>query len=319
MPYIFQNISGLDKLQEINVIQGKRLKDAQITLKCLEGIDQKIRTLLELYRKAAYDDVWQRWILPDIYRYFKMIIYVFDRRILQTGVGTYSTDQDYFPIYAFECGHCEFNIGATVDNEYSVDYAAHKDEESQLVINVKNVKTYFSNKLLNKIDTLVNKVNWISDFDSVKERGSYQVTDSNNNENFRSRWMRRMFMTPSEYKAYYNNVTHKYGGKEDFNKLYGTNEVYGPVMPKNTWHYAVVTDPTYMIDSWDGLKTYFKEITSTRTSLVRDSRTDDKEIMANDLIKPNMTSYEYTPSMLMYGNYYQPALELFRYHIMRML
>jgi len=92
MPYIFTGIQGLEKLQEFNSTQGKRLKDAKITLNCIEGIDLKIRTLLRLYRKAAYDDVWQRWILPDIYRYFKMIIYVFDRRILHTARGTYSID-----------------------------------------------------------------------------------------------------------------------------------------------------------------------------------------------------------------------------------
>ena len=109
-----------------------------------------------------------------------MIVYVFDRRILQTGVGTYSTDQDYFPIYAFECGPCEFNIQPTIDNEYNVDYASHKNAESQIVINVRNVKTYFSNRLLNKIDGLVHKVNWISDFDSVAERNSYKSTDSDN-------------------------------------------------------------------------------------------------------------------------------------------
>ena len=77
-----------------------------------------------------------------------------------------------------------------------------------------------------------------------------------------------MFMTPSEYKAYYNNVTHKFGGQEDFDKLYGTNEIYGPEMPKNTWHNAVVTDPVYTIDSWDGLKKYFKKLLLTRTTLI---------------------------------------------------
>ena len=77
-PYLFQKITGIDKLQEFNSTNGRRLKDAKITLDCLEGIDLKIKTLLELYRKAAYDDVWQRWVLPDIYRYFKMIIYVFN-------------------------------------------------------------------------------------------------------------------------------------------------------------------------------------------------------------------------------------------------
>ena len=47
------------------------------------------------------------------------------------------------------------------------------------------------------------KTNWISDFDSVKERNSFTAVDQNNFENFRARWLKRMFMMPSDYKAYY--------------------------------------------------------------------------------------------------------------------
>lgn len=100
-----------------------------------------------MYRKAAYDDVWQRWILPDIYRYFKMIIYVFDRRILQTGykldkstgnkTALYSVEQNDFPIYALECGPCEIDIESIWDNEYATAYDEHKDAETKITISVK--------------------------------------------------------------------------------------------------------------------------------------------------------------------------------------
>ena len=79
--------------------------------------------------------------------------------------------------------------------------------------NVSTSPTITSNKLFNKVESNNYVVNWISDFDSVQERGSYTSTDSSNETNFRQRWMRRMFMTPSEYKAYYNNVNHKFGSK----------------------------------------------------------------------------------------------------------
>jgi hypothetical protein len=52
-------------------------------VECWEGLDLKIRTLMEFYRKAAWDDVYQRWILPENMRQFKMIIYVFERRTFQ--------------------------------------------------------------------------------------------------------------------------------------------------------------------------------------------------------------------------------------------
>ena len=313
MPYLFQKISGLEKLQDFDATKGIRLKDAKITLECIEGIDLKIRTLLQLYRKAAYDDVWQRWVLPDIYRYFKMIIYVFDRRILQTGVGTYSLEQNDFPIYALECGPCEIDIESTFENEFSSAYSEQKNSSTKIVISVKNVKTYFANGLLNKIDeqceyyqekknTSLGNVDWISDFDSVTERGSYTSTDMTKLGNFRMRWMKRMFMMPSEYKAYYDNVTHKVGDNSDYNKLYGSNSVYGPTLPTDsTWHYAVVTDNIYNIKSWKGLTKYLKKLLKSRTTLVRDSRFADRSVFMNDLQRPWEYSYIYEPVFMEQG------------------
>ncbi len=86
-PYIFQNIQGLDTLSSFNNQSGMRLKDATISIECIEGLALKMKTLMELYRKAAWDDVWQRWILPENMREFKMIIYVYERRIFHTGMN----------------------------------------------------------------------------------------------------------------------------------------------------------------------------------------------------------------------------------------
>ena len=93
MPYLFKSINGLDKLTDFDAARGQRLKDVTLRLTCInEGIDRKIKTLLELYRKAAWDDVYQRYALPDIMRYFKMIVYVFEARSVQMGNGEFSPD-----------------------------------------------------------------------------------------------------------------------------------------------------------------------------------------------------------------------------------
>ena len=328
MPYIFQKISGIEKLQELNLGKGKRLKDAKITLDCIEGIDLKIRTLLQLYRKAAYDDVWQRWTLPDIYRYFKMIIYIFDRRILHTGVGTYSIDQDNFPIYAFECGPCEIDIESTFENEFSAVYSDHKDSETKISITVHNVKTYYSNKLFNKVESNNYVVNWISDFDSVQERGSYTSTDSSNETNFRQRWMRRMFMTPSEYKAYYNNVNHKFGSKatdvdrnnkSDEQILY-THDGGGVIWPDNSWHKAIVQNESiYDIRSWSGLVKYLKKSAHSHTTMIRDSRFADRTYMVNDLVRPYEYSYIYEPRFMYMGPDVRRAQRMMRMRIEQMI
>jgi hypothetical protein len=133
-------------------------------VECWEGLDLKIRTLMEFYRKAAWDDVYQRWILPENMREFKMIIYVFERRTFQDTVAfpdgndketyknafqVYSNLNADIPVKAYECCPCEFAIGESVSwqNDYSGS-TENNEETSKIVINVKNVKTYYKNRLV---------------------------------------------------------------------------------------------------------------------------------------------------------------------------
>ena len=161
-PFIFKKISGVNALDAFNPTDGQRLKiPAKITLECYEGLDLKIRTLFEFYRKAAWDDVYQRWILPENMREFKMIIYVFERRIFQDmkrfsddvkvkgAFATYSSLNADIPVKAYECCPCEFSIQDSIswNNDYS-SASDNAEETSKLVINVKNVKTYYKNGLL---------------------------------------------------------------------------------------------------------------------------------------------------------------------------
>lgn len=80
--YYIKSIEGLDKILEVSAKRGSRIKkDTAITFKCFEGLDQRITTLKTLYKKIAWDDEYQRWILPDIMRYFRMNIYISEFRI----------------------------------------------------------------------------------------------------------------------------------------------------------------------------------------------------------------------------------------------
>lgn len=160
-PYIFKKISGIQELEKMDPKAGQRLKQpAKITLECYEGLHLKIRTLLELYRKAAWDDVYQRWILPENMREFKMIIYIFERRTFQDSVQQIAKDNNVFvlknseingniPVKAFECCPCEIDISdsASWGGDYGNDFS-NNEESSKMVIKVKNVKTYFRNGLL---------------------------------------------------------------------------------------------------------------------------------------------------------------------------
>ena len=83
-PFYFTSISGLQNLTNVDPKRGMRLKDAVITIDCLEALDQRITYLLNLYRKIVWDDVYQRWVVPDMMRYFGMKIYVSEVRLFHT-------------------------------------------------------------------------------------------------------------------------------------------------------------------------------------------------------------------------------------------
>lgn len=84
--YYFQSIDGLGDLMKVNSKDGIRIKDDEgiIKIKCLEGLDMKITQLMQLYRKIVWDDVYQRWVLPDMMRFFSMKIYISEIRLFHS-------------------------------------------------------------------------------------------------------------------------------------------------------------------------------------------------------------------------------------------
>jgi hypothetical protein len=80
-PYYFQQIDGVSELLKIDTTKGQRItNDKKITITCLEGLDLRMSYLMNLYRKIAWDDVYQRWVLPDMMRYFTLNIYLAEFR-----------------------------------------------------------------------------------------------------------------------------------------------------------------------------------------------------------------------------------------------
>lgn len=81
-PYYFKSIEGINTLLKVDSGAGQRITNENniITLKCYEGLDQRITQLLNTYKKIVWDDVYQRWVVPDMMRYFKMKIYISEIR-----------------------------------------------------------------------------------------------------------------------------------------------------------------------------------------------------------------------------------------------
>jgi hypothetical protein len=90
-PWYFQTISGLDKMWAN--ISDKGLKtgmigsDIVLTIGCLEAIDLRIMQLAEYYQKAAFDNKFMRYQLPDNLRHFNMKIYIGEVRDIYSNLN----------------------------------------------------------------------------------------------------------------------------------------------------------------------------------------------------------------------------------------
>jgi len=94
-PYYFQSIDGVSELLKIDAAKGQRItSDKKLVVTCLEGLDLRMSYLLNLYRKIAWDDVYQRWILPDLMRFFSLKIYLAEFRTfhIPSNINGYGID-----------------------------------------------------------------------------------------------------------------------------------------------------------------------------------------------------------------------------------
>ena len=80
-PWYFQSISGVDKLLTIEPSKGWQPgADAEIDIQMLESIDLRVSLLVDLYRKAAWDEHYRRWMLPENMKWFKVKIVISEFR-----------------------------------------------------------------------------------------------------------------------------------------------------------------------------------------------------------------------------------------------
>lgn len=146
-PWYFQEISGLDSALERKIFSDGEVKledkPRQITIKCLQdAYDNRIGTLLDLYRAACFSYQNKKEIIPANLRKFNMGILVFNAPI--RGKGGKSGDKNnyimipdsdinfYVPsAKLIELRNCEFDYNSTksawgtlntTDNPFSPEY-----------------------------------------------------------------------------------------------------------------------------------------------------------------------------------------------------
>lgn len=138
-PWYFQSVEGVGELLKIDPTKGMRVtSDKRINVTVLEAIDLRMSYLMNLYRKIVWDDTYQRWVLPDMMRYFSMNIYIAEYRTFHTpnpytGYG-YALNpaantaasptelhldilDNILPTWVIRCEMCEFDI-QSVEMDY---------------------------------------------------------------------------------------------------------------------------------------------------------------------------------------------------------
>ncbi len=173
-PWYFYEISGLDGILErsnkIGEDDYKIEAPKQITIKCLpDSGDQRIATLLDLYRDVSFSGINHRWVLPGNMRRFDMSIYIFDSPIANlhfsnksSGVmdenSTTSKNSTSFPVSykRIELHDCEIDYNATKSGYSSLTNEAGFQQTFEIPIFIGNaVETRYNQYMDRTIGDLV--------------------------------------------------------------------------------------------------------------------------------------------------------------------
>ena len=141
MPWHWQSLGGVDRLVQFtpeNPYFGG--SEAKLTIGCLETINMNIAGLMQLYRKAVWDEKNWRYIVPTNLRKFTMYIYVSDiRSIYDNSPNEVIAGEGSRPFFMFELRYCEFDM--TSGNKPLADLSASSPEmaSNEVIINYERV------------------------------------------------------------------------------------------------------------------------------------------------------------------------------------
>lgn len=197
--WYFQEINGLDNILPVNPEKGMRVSrnDGRLTFKMLEGLDLRVTHLLDIYRKIAWDDTYQRWILPDLMRFFKLNIYITEFRSFHRS-NRFNVSpgrqeplilelmRNFTPVYVIECERCEFDINSIRKIPDSLNVGDPQMREVEFSIKVGNLRERYINPILNYFyyDVITNgfdrSKDSIDDPDSIFPENPTRLSDTNN-------------------------------------------------------------------------------------------------------------------------------------------
>ena len=165
-PWYFMEVGGLDALldrpfkhDDAYVVEAPK----QITIKCLQdGEDNRIATLLDLYRDVAYSYIWHREVLPANLRKFDMSIYIFGSPIetlhsLKNKYGATmknspETDDQWHTSYKrIELHNCEIDYNSSKTGYGGLNNAEGFSQEFTITLNVDDAYEYRYNTYMDRM------------------------------------------------------------------------------------------------------------------------------------------------------------------------
>lgn len=141
MPWHWQSLGGVDRMVQFTPDQpffgGD---DAKLTIGCLETINLNIAGLMQLYRKAVWDESNWRYILPPNLRKFTMYLFVSDVRGLYDNLADGNlTGENLRPYFMFELRFCEFDMASGNKAFADLSAAAPEVATNEIIINYNRV------------------------------------------------------------------------------------------------------------------------------------------------------------------------------------
>lgn len=110
-PWYFQSIQGVDQLWKASMRVKDGDKKAEITINCLDSIEQPLLQFAEYYRRAIYDFDKMCYTLPDNLRTFDMTINLFEiRDINDRGANL----ENGLHQIKYRLQRCEFDFSETI-------------------------------------------------------------------------------------------------------------------------------------------------------------------------------------------------------------
>jgi len=95
MPWYWQTLGGLEKLQQINPLEPYiGGDDSKIAIGCLESVNMAITGLMRLYKEAVFDEEKWTYVVPPNLRKFSVTVYVTEIRDLRMQGAVKETGKD---------------------------------------------------------------------------------------------------------------------------------------------------------------------------------------------------------------------------------